>query len=92
MSFAELVKDSFVDAELHEHFSDLLCEVSLRAGGGAYVYVLFEHELPRTADRVSTVALHGAGVAERTRCGSGRGYGRFCRWWCITVKPPGGCR
>jgi len=44
VSSAELVKDSFVDAELREHFSDLLCEVSLRAGGGAYVYVLFEHK------------------------------------------------
>ena len=44
VSSAELVKDSFVDAELHEHFSDLLCQVSLRAEGGAYVYVLFEHK------------------------------------------------
>ena len=44
VSSAELVKDSFVDGELQEHFSDLLCEVSLRAGGGAYVVVLFEHK------------------------------------------------
>ena len=44
VSSAELVKDSFVDSELHEHFSDLLCEVSLRGGGGAYVVVLFEHK------------------------------------------------
>jgi len=44
VSSAELVKDSFVDGELREHFSDLLCEVGLRGGGGAYVYVLFEHK------------------------------------------------
>jgi predicted transposase/invertase (TIGR01784 family) len=44
VSSAELVKDSFVDEELHEHFSDLLCQVDLKAGGEAYVYVLFEHK------------------------------------------------
>jgi predicted transposase/invertase (TIGR01784 family) len=44
VSSAEWVKDSFVDAELHEHFSDLLSKVDLRGGGEAYVYVLFEHK------------------------------------------------
>lgn len=40
----ELAKDSFVDKELQERFSDLLYRVKLRSGRGAYVYVLFEHK------------------------------------------------
>ena len=40
----ELVKDSFIDAELQPHFSDLLYRVRLKRGGAAYVYVLFEHK------------------------------------------------
>jgi len=39
-----LVKDSFVDETLQEHFSDLLYEVRLLDGRDAYVYVLFEHK------------------------------------------------
>ncbi|MEA3338393.1 MAG: Rpn family recombination-promoting nuclease/putative transposase [Chloroflexota bacterium] len=39
-----LRKDTFVDAELQEHFSDLLYQVDLKGGRGAYVYVLFEHK------------------------------------------------
>ena len=39
-----LTKDSFVDNELATHFSDLLYEVDLHDGSGAYVYVLFEHK------------------------------------------------
>lgn len=35
----ELVKDSFIDAELQPHFSDLLYRVRLKRGGGAYIYV-----------------------------------------------------
>lgn len=43
-SSLEVRKDSFVDKELQEHFSDLLYEVKLRDGRDAYVYVLFEHK------------------------------------------------
>ena len=39
----EVRKDSFVDEELKESFSDLLYEVKL-AGSRAYIYVLFEHK------------------------------------------------
>ncbi|MFP4393973.1 MAG: Rpn family recombination-promoting nuclease/putative transposase [Anaerolineales bacterium] len=39
-----LRRDSFVDEDLREHFSDLLYDVDLKSGGGAYVYVLFEHK------------------------------------------------
>lgn len=39
-----LRRDSFVDDDLREHFSDLLYDVDLKSGGGAYVYVLFEHK------------------------------------------------
>jgi predicted transposase/invertase (TIGR01784 family) len=39
-----LSKDSFIDEQLREHFSDLLYRVELREGGSAYVYVLLEHK------------------------------------------------
>ena len=39
-----LRKDSFVDEELWEHFSDLLYRVNLKDGQEAHVYVLFEHK------------------------------------------------
>jgi len=38
-----LVKDSFVDEELKEHFSDLLYEVQLSSRPG-FIYLLFEHK------------------------------------------------
>lgn len=44
LSAPELVKDSFVDAELRRHYSDLLYRVRLRDGGDAFVYILFEHK------------------------------------------------
>ncbi len=44
LSTLMLRKDSFVDEALREHFSDLLYEVDLRDGDGAYIYVLFEHK------------------------------------------------
>ncbi|MCK4390489.1 MAG: Rpn family recombination-promoting nuclease/putative transposase [Desulfobacterales bacterium] len=40
----ELSKDSFVDKELSEYFSDLLYKVELRDGRAIYVYVLLEHK------------------------------------------------
>ncbi len=39
-----IVKDSFIDSDLREHFSDLLYRTHLRDGQDAYVYVLFEHK------------------------------------------------
>ena len=40
----ELTKDSFVNKELSEYFSDLLYKVDLRDGRAVYVYVLLEHK------------------------------------------------
>ena len=40
----ELVKDSFIDPELQEHFSDLLLRAPLRQGGLAYACLLIEHK------------------------------------------------
>ncbi len=40
----ELSKDSFIDNELRDHFSDILCKVRLINGGHAYVYTLLEHK------------------------------------------------
>jgi len=40
----ELVKDSFVDRSLREHFSDILGRVKLKDGTDVYVYVLMEHK------------------------------------------------
>lgn len=39
-----LVKDSFVDESLQEHFADLVFEVALRHGGNLFVCILFEHK------------------------------------------------
>jgi predicted transposase/invertase (TIGR01784 family) len=45
LSSPKLLKDSFIDSELQEHFSDLLYQVTLQQGGArAYIYVLFEHK------------------------------------------------
>jgi predicted transposase/invertase (TIGR01784 family) len=44
LSAPELVKDSFIDEELRQHFSDLLYRVNLKRGGDALVYILFEHK------------------------------------------------
>jgi predicted transposase/invertase (TIGR01784 family) len=39
-----IVKDSFLDADLNAHYSDILYRVGLRDGGEAFVCVLFEHK------------------------------------------------
>jgi predicted transposase/invertase (TIGR01784 family) len=45
LSALELVKDSFVDASLQEHFSDLLYRIKLRkAKTEAFIFFLFEHK------------------------------------------------
>lgn len=43
-SSLELRKDSFVNPDLQQHFSDLLYKVDLRDGREAYAYLLFEHK------------------------------------------------
>jgi predicted transposase/invertase (TIGR01784 family) len=44
LTHLQLVKDSFIDETLQEHFSDLVYEVGLRNAGRAYICVLFEHK------------------------------------------------
>ncbi|MFP4395355.1 MAG: Rpn family recombination-promoting nuclease/putative transposase [Anaerolineales bacterium] len=44
LSVLNLVKDSFVDPELQEHFADLLYQTCLQDGEEAYLYLLFEHK------------------------------------------------
>ncbi|MEW6350771.1 MAG: Rpn family recombination-promoting nuclease/putative transposase [Thermodesulfobacteriota bacterium] len=39
-----LCKDSFVDADLREYFSDLLYRVDFKEGQQGFVYILFEHK------------------------------------------------
>ena len=39
-----LQKDSFIDDEFKEHFSDLLFQIPMNDGGEVYVYTLFEHK------------------------------------------------
>ncbi len=41
---SELTKDSFVDQELGEYFSDTIYKVRLKEGGKAHVYILLEHK------------------------------------------------
>lgn len=40
----EVVKDSFVDEDLRQYFSDLLLRVKLKNGGEAFIYILLEHK------------------------------------------------
>ena len=40
----EISHQSFIDAELREHFTDLLYKVRLKDGKDALIYVLFEHK------------------------------------------------
>ena len=40
----ELQKDTFVDSELAEHFSDMLYRVQTRAETAVYIYLLLEHK------------------------------------------------
>lgn len=40
----EQVKDSFVDEELQEEFSDLIFRVGLKNGSDVFVYILLEHK------------------------------------------------
>jgi len=44
LSTLEIKKDTFVDQELGEHFSDILYQLKLRNGQDAKVYVLIEHK------------------------------------------------
>ncbi len=44
LSTLEIGKDSFIDPDLQEHFSDLLYKVALHSGQETYIYVLFEHK------------------------------------------------
>jgi predicted transposase/invertase (TIGR01784 family) len=44
LSTLELQKDSFIDPDLREHFSDMLYRVWLRDGNEANVYLLLEHK------------------------------------------------
>lgn len=41
---AEPLEDSFIDADLQEHLSDLLFRVKLKTGQEAYLYLLLEHK------------------------------------------------
>ncbi len=43
-STLKTLKDSYVDSELAEHFSDLLFQVELRDGSSSLVTILFEHK------------------------------------------------
>ncbi|MFN8491380.1 MAG: Rpn family recombination-promoting nuclease/putative transposase [Caldilineaceae bacterium] len=40
----ELQQDSYVDAALQKHFTDLLYKLQLKQGEVAYIYLLFEHK------------------------------------------------
>jgi len=40
----EIVKESFIDEELRQYFSDLQIKVRLKRGGEAFIYILLEHK------------------------------------------------
>lgn len=51
----EIQKDSFIDSEFQEHFSDLLFVVPRKDEGEIYIYTLFEHK--SSADPFVTLQL-----------------------------------
>lgn len=51
----ELQKESFLDEDLEQHFSDLLYRLRLRHGPAAYLYLLFEHK--SYPDRLASLQL-----------------------------------
>lgn len=68
----ELTHDSFVDADLQEHLSDLLYHVGLRENErAARLYFLFEHK------------SYSDGNKRRTKGNSH--YRHLFRSWCITA-------
>ena len=70
LSALQLAKDSFVDATLQEHFSDLVFEAQLRDHSGAYVCILFEHKSyvdPLTALQVLRYMVMGWEYSLRQR-------------------------
>jgi len=44
LSSLTLQKESFIDHELRQHFSDILYQVQTVSQGPGYVYLLFEHK------------------------------------------------
>jgi predicted transposase/invertase (TIGR01784 family) len=44
LSAPEISQESFVDAELQEHHTDLLYKIRRKSGEKAFVYVLLEHK------------------------------------------------
>ena len=40
----EPVRENFIDEELQRHFADMVYQVRLRDGTGAFIFVLFEHK------------------------------------------------
>lgn len=40
----EIVKESFIDEELRQYFSDLLLRVKLKRGAEVFIYILLEHK------------------------------------------------
>jgi predicted transposase/invertase (TIGR01784 family) len=70
LSRVQLVKDSFIDETLQEHFSDLVYEVALRNYGSALICVLFEHKSyvdSMTALQVLRYMVHGWEYSLRQR-------------------------
>ncbi|MCF8093379.1 MAG: Rpn family recombination-promoting nuclease/putative transposase [Desulfotignum sp.] len=44
MSTLEISKDSFIEKELADYYSDILYRVMLKDGGEGFIYLLFEHK------------------------------------------------
>jgi len=44
LSTLEICKDSFIEKDLSDYYSDMLYQVTLRDGSAGSVYVLFEHK------------------------------------------------
>ena len=64
---------SFVDQELREHHADLLFEAPFQEGaGGAFLYLLFEHQSSSDpTDATAPSALHAADMGRTSQQGGG---------------------
>jgi len=60
LSTLEICKDSFIEKELSDYYSDMLYRVTLKDGSIGSIYVLFEHKkeaLKTTKDKAEILAL-----------------------------------
>ncbi|HEX5083364.1 MAG TPA: Rpn family recombination-promoting nuclease/putative transposase [Blastocatellia bacterium] len=85
----EMVKDSFIDEELRQHFSDLLYRVNLKRGGDALVYILFEHKSSPDEWVAFQLLRYEVRIWESERRNGAEKLPMISRWFFITGEKSG---